>query len=128
MPLRYPMWQPRMVEGMLLHGQSFKHMRRIEKPSPDPIGNFIVHDCAVEICVTFKKKDTPISILGYSEKLSLFPAMNEVKIISQYGTENITRLRRFAVGIIKSKGPRGEAQKMRLLTRNVRSVFDYIQV
>jgi predicted transposase YbfD/YdcC len=42
------------------------------------------------------------------------------------GPENITRLRRFAVGVIKSKGVRSVAQKMRQLTRNVRLVFDYL--
>ena len=42
------------------------------------------------------------------------------------GPENITRLRRFAVGVIKFKGVRSVAQKMRQLTRNVRLVFDYL--
>jgi len=42
------------------------------------------------------------------------------------GPENITRLGRFTVGVIKSKGVRSVAQKMRQLTRNVRLVFDYL--
>ena len=42
-----------------------------------------------------------------------------------HGPENITRLRRFAIGVIKSRGARSVAQKMRPLTRNVRGVFDY---
>jgi hypothetical protein len=37
-------------------------------------------------------------------------------------------LRRFAVSVIKSKGVRSVAQKMRQLTRNVRSVFDYLRM
>jgi predicted transposase YbfD/YdcC len=45
-----------------------------------------------------------------------------------YGPENITRLRRFAIGVIKSKGVRSVAQKMRELTRNVRLVFDYLRM
>jgi len=45
-----------------------------------------------------------------------------------YGPENITRLRRFAVSIIKSKCVRSVAQKMRQLTQNVRSVFDYLHM
>ncbi len=45
-----------------------------------------------------------------------------------YGPENITRLRRFAIGIIKSKGVRSVAQKMRELTFNVRLVFDYLRM
>lgn len=38
------------------------------------------------------------------------------------------RLRRFAVGIIKAKGVRSVAQKMRQLTQNVRAVFDYLKM
>jgi predicted transposase YbfD/YdcC len=45
-----------------------------------------------------------------------------------YGPENITRLRRFAVSIIKSKCVRSVAQKLRQLTQNVRSVFDYLHM
>jgi hypothetical protein len=41
--------------------------------------------------------------------------------------ENITRLRRFAIGVLKSKGPGGVAQKMRL-TRNAPLVFDYLRM
>jgi predicted transposase YbfD/YdcC len=50
------------------------------------------------------------------------------RIRSGYGPENITRLRRFAIGVIKSKGVLSVAQKMRQLTRNVRSVFDYLRM
>ena len=45
-----------------------------------------------------------------------------------HGPENITRLRRFAIGVIKSRGARSVAQKMRQLTRNVRWVFDYLRM
>ena len=40
----------------------------------------------------------------------------------------MTRLRRFAVGVIKAKGVRCVAQKMRQLTQNVRAVFDYLRM
>ncbi len=50
------------------------------------------------------------------------------RIRTGYGPENITRLRRFAIGIIKSKGIHSVAQKMRELTRNVRAVFDYLKM
>lgn len=44
-----------------------------------------------------------------------------------HGPENCTRLRRFAVGVIKSKKLAGSvAQKMRQLNRNTRLVFDYL--
>lgn len=45
-----------------------------------------------------------------------------------YGPENITRLRRFAIGVIKARGVSSVAQKMRQLTRNVRLVFDYLKM
>ena len=45
-----------------------------------------------------------------------------------YGPENIFRLRRFAIGLIKSKGVRSVPRKMRKLTRNVRLVFDYLRM
>jgi predicted transposase YbfD/YdcC len=50
------------------------------------------------------------------------------RIRTGYGPENITRLRRFAIGVIKSKGVRSVAQKMRQLTLNVRLVFDYLRM
>lgn len=50
------------------------------------------------------------------------------RICTGYGPENITRLRRFAIGVIKSKNVASVAQKMRELTRNVRLVFDYLRM
>lgn len=50
------------------------------------------------------------------------------RISTGYGPENITRLRRFAIGVIKSRGVRSVAQKMRELARHVRMVFDYLRV
>jgi predicted transposase YbfD/YdcC len=50
------------------------------------------------------------------------------RIRTGHGPENITRLRRFAIGVIKSRGARSVAQKMRQLTRNLRLVFDYLRM
>jgi predicted transposase YbfD/YdcC len=50
------------------------------------------------------------------------------RIRKGYGPENISRLRRFAVALIKSKGVRSVAQKMRELTLNPRAVFDYLKM
>jgi predicted transposase YbfD/YdcC len=50
------------------------------------------------------------------------------RICKGHGPENITRLRRFAISIIKSKGVRSVAQKMRQLSFNVRLVFDYLRM
>lgn len=45
-----------------------------------------------------------------------------------YGPENVTRLRRFAIGLIKSKGVKNVAQKIRQLNKNTRLVFDYLRM
>lgn len=46
------------------------------------------------------------------------------------GPENMTRLRRFAVGVIKmfTKGKTSVAEKMQQLNRNIRLVFDYLRM
>jgi predicted transposase YbfD/YdcC len=50
------------------------------------------------------------------------------RIRTGYGPENISRLRRFVIGVIKAKRVRSVAQKMRKLTCNVRLVFDYLRM
>ena len=50
------------------------------------------------------------------------------RISKGYGPENMTRLRRFAVGLIKSKGVSNVAQKMRQLSFTPRSVLDYLKM
>ena len=50
------------------------------------------------------------------------------RIRTGHGPANITRLRRFAVGLIKSKGTNCVAQKMRELVCNTRLVFDYLKM
>lgn len=50
------------------------------------------------------------------------------RISKGYGPENISRLRRFAVGLIKSKGVRNVSQKVRQLSFSIRMVFDYLRI
>lgn len=50
------------------------------------------------------------------------------RIRTGHGPENITRLRRFAIGVIKSKGGKSVPQKMRQLACRVRLVFDYLRM
>ena len=50
------------------------------------------------------------------------------RIRTGHGPENITRLRRFAIGVIKSHGAGSVAQKMRQLTGDVRLVFDDLRM
>ncbi|MEN6468307.1 MAG: ISAs1 family transposase [Smithella sp.] len=46
------------------------------------------------------------------------------RIRTGHGPENISRLRRFAIGLLKSKKTKSVAQKMRQLNRDIRLVFD----
>lgn len=50
------------------------------------------------------------------------------RIRTGYGPENVSRLRRFAVGIIKHKKGTSVAQKMRRLNKNIRAVFDNLKM
>jgi len=50
------------------------------------------------------------------------------RIAKGYGPENITRLRRFAVGLLKSKGIKNVSQKMRQLSMSPRLVLDYLKM
>lgn len=50
------------------------------------------------------------------------------RIRTGHGPENVTRLRRFAVGLIKSKGVSNVAKKMRELHRSARLVLDYLKM
>lgn len=49
-------------------------------------------------------------------------------IRTNYGPENITRLRRFATGLIKSISKDSVASTIRRLARNVRLLFDYLRM
>ncbi len=50
------------------------------------------------------------------------------RIAKGYGPENITRLRRFSVGLLKSKGVLNVSQKMRQLLMTPRMVLDYLKM
>lgn len=52
------------------------------------------------------------------------------RIRTGYGPENVTRLRRFAIGVLKGYGNAkvSIAEKMRSLNRNIRLVFDYLRM
>ena len=52
------------------------------------------------------------------------------RIRTGFGPENVTRLRRFAVGILKSfqKPSQSIAEMMRLLSFRTRLVFDYLRM
>jgi len=50
------------------------------------------------------------------------------RIRTGYGPENMTRLRRLAIGLIKAKGAKNVAQKTRQLNKDTRLVFDYLKM
>lgn len=45
-----------------------------------------------------------------------------------HGPENMTRLRRFAIGLVKSKGVKNISKKMRQLNKNTHSVLTYLKI
>jgi len=50
------------------------------------------------------------------------------QIRTGYGPENMTRIRRFAVGLLKSRGVKNITQKMRQMAYKARMVFDYLRM
>ncbi|VAX12330.1 hypothetical protein MNBD_GAMMA24-364 [hydrothermal vent metagenome] len=50
------------------------------------------------------------------------------RIRTQHGPENISRLRRFAIGVIKATSTKGITETARNLTMNIRMVFDYLRM
>lgn len=50
------------------------------------------------------------------------------RIRTGHGPENITRLRRFAISLIKARGVSNVAQKIRELNWNPRLLFDYLRM
>ena len=50
------------------------------------------------------------------------------RISKGHGPENMTRLRRFAVGLLKSKGVKNVTQKVRQLAMRPRAVLDYMKM
>ena len=50
------------------------------------------------------------------------------RIRTGYGPENISRIRRFAIGAIKAISSKGVAETMRDLVMNIRLVFDYLKM
>lgn len=50
------------------------------------------------------------------------------RIRSQHGPENISRIRRFAISVIKAISSKGVTETMRNLTMNIRLVFDYLKM
>ena len=53
---------------------------------------------------------------------------NRSRIRTKHGPENVSRLRRFAITLMKAKGGNNVAQKIRQLQRSVRLVFDYLRM
>ena len=53
---------------------------------------------------------------------------DKCRIRTGHGPENITRLRRFAIGVIKTTSSNGVTETMRKLAMNVRMVFDYLKM
>ncbi len=50
------------------------------------------------------------------------------QIRTGHGLENISRLRRFAVGLLKSRGVKNISKKIRQMASRTRMVFDYLRM
>ncbi len=50
------------------------------------------------------------------------------QIRTGHGPANMSRLRRFAIGLLKSKGIKNISQKIRQLAARTRMVFDYLRM
>jgi hypothetical protein len=52
----------------------------------------------------------------------------ELPFCTGYEPENMTRIRRFVIGLIKSKAIKCISKKMRRLKKNTRAVLDYLKI
>ena len=115
------------------HGQAFV----IERESIDKKSGRISHETAYGITSLTPDKADAEHILAANRRhwcienschyvIDWNYDEDRCRISKGYGPENISRLRRFAVGLIKSKGATNVAQKMRQLMRNIRLVLDYL--
>jgi len=120
----------------------FPHVQQafvIERESVEKKSGQISHDIAYAITSRKPQQATPQQLLAINRgHWSIENSCHYIldwnfdedrsRIRTGYGPENISRLRRFAIGLIKSKRVISVAQKMRELTRNVRLVFDYLRM
>jgi predicted transposase YbfD/YdcC len=120
----------------------FPHVQQaflIDRESIDKKSGQISHDIAYGITSRTPEESTPQQLLAINRgHWSIENSCHYIldwnfdedrsRIRTGYGPENISRLRRFAIGVIKDKRVRSVAQKMRELTRNVRLVFDYLRM
>jgi predicted transposase YbfD/YdcC len=87
--------------------------RTVEQASPKTILHRVRGHWAVEVCHY-------IIDWIYDEDRST--------IRTGHGPENMTRLRRFATGLLKSKSVKNISKKTRMLNRNTRAVLDYLKM
>jgi predicted transposase YbfD/YdcC len=88
--------------------------RPSKEASPKMVQNVIRKHWTVENCCHY------ILDWNYDE--------DRCRIRKGYGPENVARLRKFAIGLIKSREVYSVPQKMRELFRNTRAVLDYLKM
>jgi predicted transposase YbfD/YdcC len=120
----------------------FPHVQQafvIERESVEQKTGHLSHDIAYGISSRKPHDATPQQLLAINRgHWSIENCCHDIldcnfdedrsRIRTGYGPENISRLRRFAIGVIKAKRVRRVAQKMRELTCQVRLVFDYLRM
>ena len=112
----------------------------IERESIDKKSGALTREIALGITSRSSGEASPKRILAINRRHWSIESLHYIidghydedrsRIRTGFGPENITRLRRFAVGILKSfqKPAQSIAQLMRKLSFNTRLVFDYLRM
>lgn len=121
---------------------NFPHVRqafKIQRQSIDKRSGKLSQEVVYGITSVTTDQASPQQILGDNRKHWSVESCHYIidwnydedrsRIRSGYGPENITRLRRFAIGLLKSKKPNETIpEKMKKLMLNRRAVFDYLKM
>jgi len=130
-------WTTTRLNGYL----TFPHVAqayRIERETTDKKSGETSIDVAYGITSRKKKEASPKTILrkvrghwsveAYHYIIDWVYDEDRSTIRVGYGPENMTRLRRFAIGLVKSKAVKNVSKKMRQLNKNTRAVLDYLKI
>jgi predicted transposase YbfD/YdcC len=126
----------------LNHYLEFPHVRQafmIERRSINKKTGKISNEVVYGITSAPVTQATPEQILGVNRSHWCIESTHYIidwnydedrsQIRTGFGPENITRLRRFAIGLLKSKkGKETIPEKMKKLMMNTRAVFDYLKM
>jgi len=130
------------VTTALNHYLNFPHVQQtfmIERESIDKKTGQVRQEVVYGITSTPKNQATPAQILQDNRKHWNIESCHYIidwnydedrsQIRTGFGPENVTRLRRFAIGLLQSKkGKETIPEMMKKLMLNTRAVFDYLKM